>query len=110
MDLHLWTCLHQPVATDVALILTIILEDLVSIDCHDAQWASELLCWPQQVLNGSSSAAAAPSSAAKEAEQVDYATWPIKELRRFLTERGVDASGIVEKADLVAQVTMPALY
>ncbi len=65
--------------------------------------------WPQQVLNGSSSAAAAPSSAAKEAEQVDYSTWPIKELRRFLTERGVDASGIVEKADLVAQVTVQAL-
>ena len=51
----------------------------------------------------------APSSAAKEAEQVDYSTWPIKELRRFLTERGVDASGIVEKADLVAQVTVQAL-
>lgn len=57
---------------------------------------------PQQVLNGSSSAAKA--SAAPEAEQVDYNTWPIKELRRFLTERGKDPSGIVEKADLVAQV------
>lgn len=64
----------------------------------------------KQVLNGSSSAAAATYSAAKEAEQVDYATWPIKELRRFLTERGVDTVGVVEKADLVAQVTVSALH
>ncbi len=61
------------------------------------------------MLNGSSSAAAAIRSAAPEAEQVDYSTWPIKELRRFLTERGRDHSGIVEKADLVAQVT-PARF
>lgn len=61
------------------------------------------------MLNGSSSAATAKSSAAPEAEQVDYSTWPIKELRRFLTERGQDPSGIVEKADLVAQVT-PARF
>ena len=35
---------------------------------------------------------------------MDYCAWPIKELRRFLTERGKDPSSIVEKADLVAQV------
>ena len=29
---------------------------------------------------------------------------PIQELRRFLTERGGDPAGIVEKADLVAKV------
>ena len=69
----------------------------------------QLMCWSQQVLNGSSSAAAAPSAAAREAEGVDYSTWPVKELRRFLTERGINASGIVEKADLVAQVNVPAL-
>ena len=62
------------------------------------------------MLNGSSSAAAATSSAAKQAEPMDYATWPIKELRRFLAERGVDSSGIVEKGDLVAQVTVSALH
>jgi hypothetical protein len=37
---------------------------------------------------------------------VDYSSWPIKELRRFLTERGQDPSGIVEKDDLVAKVCM----
>ncbi len=37
---------------------------------------------------------------------MDYASWPIKELRRFLTERGQDPAGIVEKADLVARVRM----
>ena len=61
------------------------------------------------MLDGSSSSAAAQLSAAPEAEQVDYSAWPIKELRRFLTERGQDPSGIVEKADLVAQVT-PARF
>ena len=61
------------------------------------------------MLNGSSSAAAMLATKSG-AEQADYAAWPIKELRRFLTERGVDSSGIVEKADLVAQVTLSALY
>lgn len=59
------------------------------------------------MLNGSSSAGkpeAVVQTSAPEAEQVDYSAWPIKELRRFLTERGKDPSGIVEKADLVAQV------
>ena len=39
----------------------------------------------------------------QEADQVDYSSWPVKELRRFLTERGVDPSSIVEKSDLVSQ-------
>ncbi len=47
-------------------------------------------------------------TAAPEAERMDYSAWPVKELRRFLTERGKDSSGIVEKADLVAQVGSPA--
>ncbi len=41
----------------------------------------------------------------EEAEAVDYSCWPIKELKRFLTERGADPTGIVvEKDDLVAKV------
>ena len=59
-------------------------------------------CCLQQVVNGSS-AAAQPPAAVPEADQVDYSSWPVKELRRFLTERGVDPSGIVEKNDLVSQ-------
>ena len=35
---------------------------------------------------------------------VDYASWPIKELRRFLTERGEDSAGCTEKSELVAKV------
>ena len=35
---------------------------------------------------------------------MDYASWPIKELRRFLTERGEDSSGCTEKAELAAKV------
>jgi hypothetical protein len=49
-------------------------------------------------------AAAAGTAAAAEAEGVDYSSWPVKELRRFLKERGVDSSSIVEKGDLVNQV------
>ncbi len=41
-------------------------------------------------------------------ETADYSTWPIKELRRFLQERGHDVTGTVEKADLVSQVTAAA--
>ncbi|GLC52767.1 hypothetical protein PLESTB_000665900 [Pleodorina starrii] len=37
-------------------------------------------------------------------DAVDYGSWPIKELKRLLQERGVDSSGFVEKADLVAKV------
>ena len=56
-----------------------------------------------QAANGGASAAAS-ATAPEAAEEVDYASWPIKELRRFLTERGSDAAGIVDKADLVAKV------
>jgi hypothetical protein len=51
-------------------------------------------------------AAAAAAPAAPEADAVDYSSWPVKELRRFLTERGVDSSSIVEKGDLVSEVSM----
>lgn len=57
---------------------------------------------PQGSNLQATAAAAAPVQ--QEAEQVDYRTWPVKELRRFLTERGEDPSGIVEKNDLVAKV------
>ncbi len=35
---------------------------------------------------------------------MDYSSWPVKELARFLKERGVDPAGIVEKAELVSKV------
>lgn len=35
---------------------------------------------------------------------VDYSNWPVKELARFLKERGQDPAGIIEKADLVRKV------
>ena len=44
----------------------------------------------------------------EEADATDYGSWPIKELRRFLQERGVDSNGIVEKAELVATVKAAA--
>lgn len=56
-----------------------------------------------QGSNGHASASSA-APAELEAEQVDYSSWPIKELRRFLTERTQDPTGIVEKDDLVAKV------
>ncbi len=37
-------------------------------------------------------------------DPTDYGAWPIKELRRFLMERGQDPGGIVEKGELVAKV------
>lgn len=40
----------------------------------------------------------------KEEDKTDYSSWPIKKLRRFLQERGVDPTGIVEKGELVAKV------
>ncbi|GBF95150.1 hypothetical protein Rsub_07734 [Raphidocelis subcapitata] len=55
--------------------------------------------------------AAAPARAAEPAVAGDddgYDSWPIKELRRFLQERGEDTAGIVEKADLVARVRAAA--
>ena len=39
-----------------------------------------------------------------QVDEVDYSAWPVKELARFLKERGHDPTGIVEKADLVAKV------
>uniref|UniRef100_A0A1D1ZPP3 OCRE domain-containing protein n=1 Tax=Auxenochlorella protothecoides TaxID=3075 RepID=A0A1D1ZPP3_AUXPR len=53
-----------------------------------------------------------PSSRSKPAAEASaaahYAAWPIKELRRFLTERGQDPRGIVEKDELVARVAAAA--
>ncbi|KAL3136915.1 hypothetical protein ABBQ32_006522 [Trebouxia sp. C0010 RCD-2024] len=40
----------------------------------------------------------------QEEPEVDYHSWPIKELRRFLTERGMDCAGIVEKRELADKV------
>lgn len=37
--------------------------------------------------------------------EVDFASWPISELKRFLTERNVDCSSVVEKHDLVQKAT-----
>lgn len=54
---------------------------------------------------GADGAAAPPPAQAKpEPDTTDYDSWPIKELRRYLAERGADAAGAVEKADLVARV------
>ncbi|KAI7844013.1 hypothetical protein COHA_002550 [Chlorella ohadii] len=47
--------------------------------------------------------AAAPAKQ-QQADETDYSSWPVKELRRFLTERGVDSAGIIEKDDLIAKV------
>lgn len=44
----------------------------------------------------------APSAAAAAAAD-DFASWPIKELKRYLTENGVDVSGMVEKGEMVAR-------
>lgn len=54
-------------------------------------------------------AAAAPPPVVRDAtaqkeDTTDYSSWPIGELRRFLTENGEDAKSCVEKADLVAKV------
>ena len=64
--------------------------------------STNVRCCLQQVVNGNSTAAQ-PRRAVQEADRVDYSSWPVKELRRFLTERGVDPSSIVEKNDLVSQ-------
>ena len=52
---------------------------------------------------GQNAATHAVVQAAPAQETTDYASWPVKELRRFLQERGHDVTGTVEKADLVAQ-------
>lgn len=60
--------------------------------------------------NGIPSAAVAPAgnghaaAAAPAQDADDYASWPVKELRRFLQERGMDLGGIVDKSELVAKV------
>jgi hypothetical protein len=54
------------------------------------------------------SAAAVPAAVPAAAAAVDYSSWPVKELRRFLTERGVDSSSIVEKQELVDMVSRGA--
>mmetsp|Transcript_9552 Transcript_9552/g.17995 ORF Transcript_9552/g.17995 Transcript_9552/m.17995 type:complete len:455 (-) Transcript_9552:299-1663(-) len=41
-------------------------------------------------------------------DTTDYASWPVGELRRFLTENGEDAEGIVEKDDMVSRVIKTA--
>ena len=69
--------------------------------------STNVSCCLQQVVNGNS-AAAQPRLAVQEADRVAYSSWPVKELRRFLTERGVDPSGIVEKAELVSQARQRA--
>lgn len=51
-----------------------------------------------------SSSTAANSGSTAAAVEVEYSSWPVKELRRFLTERGVDSSSIVEKHELVDKV------
>ena len=56
---------------------------------------------------GAAAAARAPAPAVAYAgtavDEDTYAEWPVKELRRFLTERGRDTAGIVDKAELVAE-------
>ncbi|KXZ50512.1 hypothetical protein GPECTOR_16g687 [Gonium pectorale] len=53
---------------------------------------------------GSAAAAAAGPSKGSSGDHVDYGSWPVKELKRLLQERGVDPSGFVEKGDLIAKV------
>ena len=45
-----------------------------------------------------------PSSAAADDGAVDYASWPTRELKRFLEECGVDCCSVVEKGELVSRV------
>lgn len=46
-----------------------------------------------------------PDEARMQAEvEVDYSSWPVRELARFIKERGVESAGIVEKAELVSKV------
>ncbi|KAI3429814.1 hypothetical protein D9Q98_010127 [Chlorella vulgaris] len=57
---------------------------------------------------GPPQAASGPPAKAAAADATDYSSWPVKELRRFLAERGVDGAGIVDKTDLVAKVKQAA--
>jgi len=57
----------------------------------------------------SSAAGTAPSGpGGSSSDATDYSSWPVKELQRFLRERGQDPTGAVEKSDLVAQVKAAA--
>lgn len=53
---------------------------------------------PQAAAEASTSAQASASAA------VDYSGWPVNELKRVLTEGGVDTAGCTEKGDLVAKM------
>mmetsp|Transcript_2182 Transcript_2182/g.5752 ORF Transcript_2182/g.5752 Transcript_2182/m.5752 type:complete len:405 (+) Transcript_2182:93-1307(+) len=44
-------------------------------------------------------------SAPATVQQTNFESWPIKELKRFLEENGVETGGIVEKCDLVSRAT-----
>ncbi|GLI71081.1 hypothetical protein VaNZ11_015992 [Volvox africanus] len=57
-----------------------------------------------QAIATAASSVAAAAAQSSEGDTVDYASWPIKELKRILQERGVDPSGFVEKGDLVSKI------
>ena len=54
-----------------------------------------------QLIKGAALQPQAASKTSDEAPGTDYSSWPVKEVVRFLKENGVDASGIVEKGELV---------
>jgi len=48
----------------------------------------------------------------EEEKEEDFDSWPVSELKRFLKERNVDCSTVVEKSDLIQkakQVGKPSL-
>ncbi|WIA19510.1 hypothetical protein OEZ85_004121 [Tetradesmus obliquus] len=63
---------------------------------------------PDSTAAASAASTTAAPAAAPAAAAVDYSSWPVKELRRFLSERGMDSSSIVEKQELVAMVAKAA--
>ena len=52
---------------------------------------------------GVASAGAGSVVARQPPPTTDFSSWPVRELVRFLKENGVDATGIVEKGDLVSR-------
>ncbi len=53
----------------------------------------------------------APPAVEVPSEEVDFSGWSIKDLRRYLEERGIDEAGAVEKEELVAKVcAAPSWY
>lgn len=42
-----------------------------------------------------------PKNANRNGDETDFSSWPIKELRRFCKEKGVNVDDIVEKSDLI---------